>query len=68
MNPRNSAAGTIRQLDPRLAPKRPLSFWATRSASTEGLSFDDHSQALQWLREHGFPVNPDIKLLEARTR
>jgi DNA ligase (NAD+) len=63
MNPRNSAAGTIRQLDPADAAKRPLSFWAYQIGVAEGLSFKLHSEALQWLREHDFPVNPDIKLL-----
>jgi DNA ligase (NAD+) len=63
MNPRNSAAGTIRQLDPADAAKRPLSIWAYQVGVTEGLSFERHSQALDWLREHGFRVNPDIRLL-----
>jgi DNA ligase (NAD+) len=63
MNPRNSAAGTIRQLDPADAAKRPLSFWAYQVGVTEGLSFARHSEALGWLRERAFPVNPDIKLL-----
>ncbi|MHB8243556.1 MAG: NAD-dependent DNA ligase LigA [Solirubrobacteraceae bacterium] len=63
MNPRNSAAGTIRQLDPADAAKRPLSIWAYQVGVTEGLSFKAHSQALQWLRDHGFRVNGGIKLL-----
>ncbi len=63
MNPRNSAAGTIRQLDPADAAKRPLSIWAYQVGVTDGLSFTKHSQALQWLREHGFRVNDGIKLL-----
>jgi DNA ligase (NAD+) len=63
MNPRNSAAGTIRQLDPADAAKRPLSIWCYQVGVTEGLSFERHSEALEWLREHGFRVNPDIKLL-----
>ncbi len=63
MNPRNSAAGTIRQLDPADAAKRPLSIWCYQVGVTEGLSFTAHSQALDWLREHGFRVNRDIKLL-----
>jgi DNA ligase (NAD+) len=63
MNPRNSAAGTIRQLDPADAAKRPLSLWCYQIGVTEGLSFTAHSQALQWLRDHDFPVNRDIKLL-----
>jgi DNA ligase (NAD+) len=63
MNPRNSAAGTIRQLDPKLAADRPLSFWAYQVGVTDGISFDSHYGSLQWLREHRFPVHPDIKLL-----
>src|SRR4029077_11363302 len=64
MNPRNSAAGTIRQLDPADAAKRPLSIWCYQVGVTdESLSFETHWQALEWLREHGFRVNPDIKLL-----
>ena len=64
MNPRNSAAGTIRQLDPADAAKRPLSIWCYQVGVTEGLSFERHSQALQWLREHGFRVNRGIRLID----
>lgn len=63
MNPRNSAAGTIRQLDPADAAKRPLSIWCYQVGVTDGLSFERHSQALDWLREHGFRVNDGIKQL-----
>jgi DNA ligase (NAD+) len=63
MNPRNSAAGTIRQLDPKLAADRPLSFWAYQVGATEGLSFASHWDALEWLREHRFPVHPDVAKL-----
>jgi len=63
MNPRNSAAGTIRQLDPADAAKRPLSIWCYQVGVTEGLSFNTHSQAIDWLREHGFRVNSGIQLL-----
>jgi DNA ligase (NAD+) len=68
MNPRNSAAGTIRQLDPADAAKRPLSIWCYQVGVTEGLSFERHSQALDWLRTHGFRVNADIKLLDDEER
>jgi DNA ligase (NAD+) len=64
MNPRNSAAGTIRQLDPRLAAERPLSFWAYQIGVTEGIAFDGHWEALEWLRAHRFPVHPDVARLE----
>jgi DNA ligase (NAD+) len=63
MNPRNSAAGTIRQLDPKLAADRPLSFWAYAIGATEGISFSAHWDALEWLRGHRFPVHPDVKKL-----
>jgi DNA ligase (NAD+) len=73
MNPRNSAAGTIRQLDPADAAKRPLSIcdaakrplsiWCYQVGVTDGLTFGAHSQGLQWLREHGFRVNGGIQLL-----
>jgi DNA ligase (NAD+) len=65
MNPRNSAAGTVRQLDPKLAAERPLSFWAYQIGVTEGLSFETHWDALEWLREHRFPVHPDIRKLDS---
>ena len=64
MNPRNSAAGTIRQLDPALAAERPLSMWCYGIGATEGISFANHWEALQWLREHGFRVNGDVRLLD----
>jgi DNA ligase (NAD+) len=63
MNPRNSAAGTIRQLDPADAAKRPLSIWCYQIGVTEGLSFKAHSEALEWLRAHGFRVNRGIRVL-----
>jgi DNA ligase (NAD+) len=63
MNPRNSAAGTIRQLDPALAAERPLSMWCYAIGVTDGLKLSSHWEALTWLREHGFRVNGDVKKL-----
>jgi DNA ligase (NAD+) len=60
MNPRNSAAGTIRQLDPRLSAERPLSMWCYGVGVTEGIAFSSHWDALEWLRAHGFRVNADV--------
>lgn len=65
MNPRNSAAGTIRQLDPKLAAERPLSLWCYAVGVTEGLSFGAHWEALEWLRANHFPVHPDVKKLRS---
>jgi DNA ligase (NAD+) len=63
MNPRNAAAGTIRQLDPQLAAERPLSMWCYGVGATEGVAFESHWDALRWLREHGFRVNADVRKL-----
>jgi DNA ligase (NAD+) len=65
MNPRNSAAGTIRQLDPALAAERPLSMWCYAIGVTDGLRFTSHWESLEWLRAHGFRVNGDVKRLES---
>ncbi len=65
MNPRNSAAGTVRQLDPADAAKRPLSIWCYQVGVTEGLSFEKHSEGLDWLRAHGFRVNDGIAVLDS---
>ena len=61
MNPRNCAAGTIRQLDPALAAERPLSMWCYQVGVTDGLSFTSHWEALEWLKAHGFRVNGDVR-------
>jgi len=63
MNPRNSAAGTIRQLDPQLAAERPLSMWCYAIGATEGIRFGSHWESLEWLRAHGFRVNGDVRRL-----
>jgi DNA ligase (NAD+) len=62
MNPRNSAAGSIRQLDPALAASRPLSMWCYGIGEVDGLEFDTHHEWLEWLRDHGFRVNQDVGL------
>ncbi len=64
MNPRNSAAGTIRQLDPALAAERPLSMWCYGVGVSEGLTLGSHWESLEWLRAHGFRVNGDVRRLD----
>lgn len=59
-NPRNSAAGSIRQHDPRMAAERPLAVWAYGIGASEGFEAESHNHEMDWLREHGFAVNPDI--------
>ena len=61
-NPRNTAAGSIRQLDPQLAASRPLSIWCYSVGALEGLSFDTHWESLEWMRDHGFKVHRDVEI------
>ncbi|HEX6390842.1 MAG TPA: NAD-dependent DNA ligase LigA, partial [Solirubrobacteraceae bacterium] len=65
MNPRNAAAGTIRQLDPKLAKDRPLSMWSYGIGRVDGIRFAGHWEALEWLRAHGLRVNADVQRLES---
>ena len=60
-NPRNSAAGSIRQLDPALAAERPLSIWCYGLGAMRGLDPGSHSEEVEWLRERDFKVNPDTE-------
>ena len=60
-NPRNGAAGSLRQLDPAVTKKRPLTFFAYATGVVEGGELPDtHSATLQKLREWGFPVSPEV--------
>ncbi|WP_431636900.1 NAD-dependent DNA ligase LigA [Dyella sp. KULCS107] len=60
-NPRNGAAGSLRQLDPAITAKRKLSFFAYAVGVVEGGELPDtHSQTLKKLREWGFPVSPEV--------
>jgi DNA ligase (NAD+) len=58
-NPRNSAAGSIRQLDPALAAERPLSNWVYGIGAVRGLDLATHMDEVEWLSARGFKVNPD---------
>jgi DNA ligase (NAD+) len=58
-NPRNSAAGSIRQLDPKLAAERPLSTWFYGIGAVRGLDLPTHMAEVEWLQGKGFKVNPD---------
>jgi DNA ligase (NAD+) len=57
-NPRNAAAGSLRQLNPGITAERPLSIWVHGMGHTDGLPAESHWDALQWLRERGFRTNP----------
>jgi DNA ligase (NAD+) len=60
-NPRNSAAGSLRQLDPAITAGRPLSTWIYGIGAVRGLDLATHSDEVAWLRERGFKVNPDTE-------
>src|SRR3546814_1557323 len=58
VNPRNAAAGSLRQLDPRITARRPLAFYAYALGVVEGAAMPArHSEVMARLREWGFPVS-----------
>ncbi len=65
-NPRNAAAGSLRQKDPSITASRPLSIWIYGTGHREGLDhLSTHSETLQWLRERGFRTNPYAERIES---
>ncbi|RKY57693.1 MAG: DNA ligase (NAD(+)) LigA [Candidatus Neomarinimicrobiota bacterium] len=65
-NPRNSAAGSLRQLDSRITASRPLNIWCYALGACEGISFETHYEFLQTLPKWGFRVNPEIRLCQSK--
>lgn len=62
-NPRNAAAGALRQLDPRITAQRPLAFYAYTLAAVSGVEWPQtHSQTLRWLKSLGFVIADQVKL------
>ena len=64
VNPRNCAAGSLRQLDPRITAQRPLSIFFYEVGDTPGLSFQSHWEKLEKLRALGLRTNPENELCE----
>jgi DNA ligase (NAD+) len=61
-NPRNAAAGSLRQLNPNITAERELSIWMYGIGHYDGMEFENHSQVLEWLRDRGFRTNPFVEL------
>jgi DNA ligase (NAD+) len=59
-NPRNAAAGSMRQLDPRVTASRKLRIFCYAVGETEGVAFTSQWALLEFLRAAGFPVNPNV--------
>ena len=60
-NPRNAAAGSLRQLDPKITARRPLNIFLYGIGSVRRADFSSHREILETLRAWGFPVNPLIQ-------
>jgi DNA ligase (NAD+) len=63
-NPRNAAAGSLRQLDPAITAARPLRLFTYAVVSGEGVELRTQWDVLHYLAQMGFPVNPDIALFD----
>ena len=61
-NPRNAAAGTMRQLDPRIVSDRKLDIFCYQLLFDGAPAFATHNEALEWMDHHGFKVNPNHRL------
>jgi DNA ligase (NAD+) len=64
-NPRNAAAGSLRQKDSSITASRPLAIWAYGIGTHEGVELRSQWETLQWLKSHGFPINPYAERLES---
>jgi DNA ligase (NAD+) len=64
-NPRNAAAGSVRQKNSAVTRRMPLSVWVYGSGHRDGVEFGSQWEMLQWLRERGFPTNPFAERLES---
>lgn len=61
-NPRNAAAGSLRQLDPAVTAQRQLSIFVYALGATEGVNFHTHREVLEFFKKQGFKVNPHYRV------
>jgi DNA ligase (NAD+) len=64
-NPRNAAAGSLRQLNPNITGERNLSIWVYGFGRTDGADFESQSEAIAWLRDRGLRTNPHVERHES---
>ncbi len=64
-NPRNAAAGSLRQKDSSITASRPLAVWVYGLGAADGLRLGSHWEELEWLRDHGFRTNPFAERLDS---
>jgi DNA ligase (NAD+) len=64
-NPRNAAAGSLRQKDSSITASRPLAVWVYGVGALDGVRLETQWETLEWLREHGFRTNPFAERLES---
>src|SRR5205823_1983612 len=64
-NPRNAAAGSLRQKDSSITAARPLSIWVYGTGVRDGVELPTHWETLRWLRARGFRTNPFAERLES---
>lgn len=63
-NPRNAAAGSLRQLDPKITAKRPLAVFVYQLGYAEGVEFETHYEVLEFFKKIGLRVNPHVVLFD----
>ncbi|MFO7152906.1 MAG: NAD-dependent DNA ligase LigA [Bacillota bacterium] len=63
-NPRNAAAGSLRQLDPKITAKRPLAVFMYQLGYAEGVEFETHYEVLEFFKKIGLRVNPHVVLFD----